>query len=359
MDPISQGAAGAALSGTAATRRQLLAAGAVGALAGMAPDLDVLIRSPTDPLLFLEYHRQFTHSLIFIPLGALLCALPLHLLVRRWLRFHQTYLFAALGYATHGLLDACTSYGTQLLWPFSDARIAWNAIAVVDPLFTLPLLGLLAAALVRRQPWLARAGLLWGLSYLALGAFQGVRAEHAAQALAHSRGHDPQRLTAKPSFGNLLVWKSIYADGDWFYVDALRVGLRVSYFPGERARRLDRGRDLPWLDKNSQQARDVERFRRFSGDFLAVEATDPTRIVDVRYSMVPNEIEPLWGIRLERGAPLDQHVEFFMSRRATAEHRQALGRMLRTSGGEPITSADLRPVNLPVRGPVPPYRAAP
>ena len=344
MDPISQAAAGAALSGTAATRRQLLAACAVGAVAGMAPDLDVLIRSPSDPLLFLEYHRQFTHSLIFIPLGALLCALPLHLLVRRWLRFGQTYLFAVLGYATHGLLDACTSYGTQLLWPFSDARIAWNVLAVVDPLFTLPLLGLLAAALIRRQPWLARAGLLWGLSYLALGALQGGRAEHAAEALALSRGHTPQQLTAKPSFGNLLVWKSIYADDGWFYVDALRLGWRVGYFPGERARQLDRSRDLPWLDTDSQQGEDIERFRHFSAGYLAVDDNDPTRIVDIRYSMVPNEIEPLWGILLERGAPAEQHVEFFMARRATPEHRQALQRMLRGSGAEPITGAALRPV---------------
>ena len=38
----------------------------------MAPDLDVLFQSPTDPILFLEFHRQFTHSLVFIPIGALL-----------------------------------------------------------------------------------------------------------------------------------------------------------------------------------------------------------------------------------------------------------------------------------------------
>jgi len=35
----------------------------LGFLSGMAPDLDILIRSSTDPLLSLEYHRQFTHFL--------------------------------------------------------------------------------------------------------------------------------------------------------------------------------------------------------------------------------------------------------------------------------------------------------
>ncbi|MDB2316436.1 metal-dependent hydrolase, partial [Luminiphilus sp.] len=44
------------------------------------------------------------------------------------LRYQQVWLVALVGYATHGLLDACTTYGTMLLWPFSDARIAWSNI---------------------------------------------------------------------------------------------------------------------------------------------------------------------------------------------------------------------------------------
>ncbi|GAL32009.1 integral membrane protein [Vibrio maritimus] len=43
-----------------------MVAGALGLLSGLAPDIDVLIRSSHDPLLFLEFHRQFTHSLLFI-----------------------------------------------------------------------------------------------------------------------------------------------------------------------------------------------------------------------------------------------------------------------------------------------------
>ena len=94
----------------------------------MAPDLDVLIRSSHDPLLFLEYHRQFTHSLFFIPVGALICALAFYPVTRRALSFRETWILSALGYATHGLLDACTTYGTLLLWPFSQERFAWHNV---------------------------------------------------------------------------------------------------------------------------------------------------------------------------------------------------------------------------------------
>ena len=48
---------------------------AVNLINDMAPDLDVLIRSSEDPLLSLHFHRHFTHSLFFVPIGSLFCAL--------------------------------------------------------------------------------------------------------------------------------------------------------------------------------------------------------------------------------------------------------------------------------------------
>jgi inner membrane protein len=71
MDPVSQACFGASLSQSfAKNRAKQFSALLTGALAGMAPDLDVLISSTDDQLLFLEYHRQFSHSLLFIPAGA-------------------------------------------------------------------------------------------------------------------------------------------------------------------------------------------------------------------------------------------------------------------------------------------------
>ena len=79
MDPLSHGVFGASVAHFSAKNPSKLRwALLVGFLAGIAPDLDVLIRSAEDPLLFLEYHRQFTHSLFFIPIGALLCTLALY-----------------------------------------------------------------------------------------------------------------------------------------------------------------------------------------------------------------------------------------------------------------------------------------
>ena len=186
MDPLTQAVLGSAGSQSIFNKNSLIRVGTIGALAGMAPDLDVLIQSSTDPLLSLEYHRQFTHSLIFIPFGAALCALVFWPFVRRHLNFQQVWFIALLGYATHGLLDACTTYGTLLLWPFSDVRIAWNNVSVIDPLFTLPLLVAVVVAGVKQSALAARIGMAWALIYLMLGFVQQGRAVAAGEAVAAS-----------------------------------------------------------------------------------------------------------------------------------------------------------------------------
>lgn len=328
MDPVSQGALGAAAAQAIAGRDRLPLAGVLGGLAGMAPDLDVLIQSPSDPLLFLEYHRQFTHSLAFLPVGGLLCAAIAYPFVQSRLSFVQAFVYCLVGYATHGVLDGCTSYGTQLLWPFSDVRVAWNVVSVVDPLFTLPLLLLVGFAAFRRSPAVARVACAWALAYLLLGVAQRERAEWLGADVARRRGHDAARVHAKPAFGNLLLWKTFYEHEGRYYVDAVRLGFAPASFAGESTDRLDFERDLPWLEPGSQEARDVERFRRFSSEWVALDPDDPERIIDVRYSMVPNRIEALWGLRLDPDAAADAHATFYTSRNPSEAQRAEILRML-------------------------------
>jgi len=311
MDPISQAGFGASLSQSfASSGSKQAAALLIGALAGMAPDLDILIQSSKDPILFLEYHRQFSHSLVFIPFGALICALALYPLInsqwlqKRWttspLSFAQIYLFAFLGYATHGLLDACTSYGTQLLWPFSNHRFAWNIVSIIDPLFTLPVIFFIALAVYRKSVRYARTAFIYAVIFLSLGLLQYHRAEQAVLDLAEQRGHQVQRVHLKPSFANRHVWKMIYEYDGRYYVDAVKLLWNRSYIMGTSIRKLDVQRDFPWLPADSQQARDIERFRWFSDGFLAVSTRNPNMIMDVRYSFLPNKINPMWGVEVSK-----------------------------------------------------------
>ena len=308
MDPLTQGTLGATLAQSASRPEKIGAYAAAGAVAGLAPDLDILIRSATDPIVYLEFHRQFSHSLVFIPIGAGLCALILAPLLKRWLTGRELYLATLLGYASHGLLDACTSYGTQLFWPFSDARVSWNLISVVDPLFSVPLFALMAAAVWRSKRAFAVAGLAWVLAYLAIAGLQQQRALETATEAAAARGHHPTGLTLKPGFANLLVWKAIYQADGYIHVDGIRVAGRGELCAGERIPVLSLERDLPWLDPGSQQAKDLERFRWYSDGWLALDPEDPNYVVDVRYASLPNRIDALWGLKLDPAAAETTHT---------------------------------------------------
>jgi len=331
MDPVTQGAVGAAFAQSFATPERIRAFALFGCLAGMAPDMDVFIQSANDPLLFLEFHRHFTHALIFIPIGAWIVCATLFKLIPHALTWRQAYFACLLGYATHGLLDACTSYGTQLFWPFSDTRISWNNVSVIDPALTLPLLVLVMLSIRRHKRSYAVAGVAWMLCYLLLGVVQHDRALAAAYDMARAKGHEPARLTVKPGFANILLWKSIYQQGDHYYVDAIRVGTQPAACPGASVEVFDYETHAFDLDRQSQQARDIERFRWFSDDYLA-RWPKTGDIVDIRYSAVPNEIDPLWGIRIDTAAPADAHADFVPNRRTSQAQTKALLALLAGEG---------------------------
>ena len=318
MDPVTQGALGAILPQSIKNKwfknhkYYVALAGFFGMVGGLSADLDVFISSDTDPLLFLHYHRQFTHSLIFVPFGGLIVALLMHWALGRrcQLKFFQTVLLCSLGYATHALLDTATSYGTMLLWPFTETRYSLNIISIVDPLFTIPLLLSVAISAIYTKPIIARIGLAWVLIYLFAGFVQHQGALQIAKNLAISRGHVPIRFEIKPSFGNILVWKSVYQTNDKFFIDAMRVGIAPQIYEGSSVSKLNPTEDFPWLIPHSQQAQDIGRFDHFSDGFSALDPENPNRVIDVRYSFVPNEVSSLFSIELKPGADLTMHVKY-------------------------------------------------
>lgn len=328
MDLITQGLLGAALAQGAARREELKLATGIGLVAGVLADADILIRSSGDPLLNLEYHRHFTHALVFVPVGALLAALLAWPLIRRKLRFARVYLFALLGYSLSGVLDASTSYGTHLFWPFSDIRVAWSIISIVDPVFTLVLLLAVLAGLRLRAATPAYVGLLVAGTYMAVGWYQHDRAERATMELAQQRGHGVQRIVVKPTLGNLILWRSVYLSGGHFHVDALRLtpGEQPQIYPGGRLQRIVPEHDLG-LPSSSRLYGDVLRFENFSGGYLVRHPRQAGVLGDIRYAMLPDSLEPLWGIKVDMLRP-DEHARYETFRDTSAQSRRRFLSML-------------------------------
>jgi inner membrane protein len=299
MDPLTHLVLGASL-GHAVFARRLQRTGAMaGGLAGIAPDVDIFIRSASDPLLAVEYHRGFTHAFAFAPVGAAIVA-ALWLLQANWrdrTRWTALWLCCLVAYLSHLLLDAATSYGTRLYWPFSDHRAGWDLISIIDPPFTLALLAGVALSLRRRTIRPAVIGLAFAGAYLAFGAVQHARGVAAVRQLAAARGHTVGRLEAMPTMANNLVWRTLYQYDGRIHADRVR----VAWLGGLTVREgwsvpLVGLADLSPPERARNTARSFQRFAWFSEGWVGRSPADPAVLADMRYSLSSEAFDPIWGI---------------------------------------------------------------
>lgn len=307
MDSITQGILGAAAAQAVMARRLPRGAGLpfgvgwIGAIGGMVADLDVFIRSSTDPTVSWVYHRHFTHSLFFIPIGGLLAALPFLFLQRYKERKRDVILASSIGYATHAPLDMFTNYGTQLFWPLTNTRVAVDWIGIVDPVYTIPLwIGVLWTAR-SRNPRFVRIALLLTTLYIGFGGWQHHRAAQTQQWLMSSRGHVASHARVMPAPGWLLLWRSVYLADDKIYVDAIRV-------PWIGAPRIREGgvaatarfETLPAAARQNPES--VRRFwilNWFADGLLAPIPESPLAIGDMRITPFVEGLQPLWGLQFD------------------------------------------------------------
>ncbi len=222
MDSLTQltfgAACGEAVLGHKVGRKALV----WGAVLGTLPDLDVFIPLG-GPVNDFVYHRGFSHSLILLALISPMIAWLISKIhpdtkqyYRRWVLLSFLVLEASV------LLDLLTIYGTQILWPFDTTPLAIPVLFIIDPLFTLPVLvGVLAALVLKRKPSLGHrinsVGLFLSLAYLAwaFGASEfverRVREKLARQAVSYSQ------FVVSPAPFTSLLWRVVGIQKDRYF----------------------------------------------------------------------------------------------------------------------------------------------
>ncbi|MCA9711727.1 MAG: penicillin acylase family protein, partial [Myxococcales bacterium] len=205
---------------------------------------------------------------------------------------------------THALLDAFTSYGTMLLWPFSDARIAWSWVAIVDPIYTgILAVGVIAAAR-RLSARPARLALLLSSLYLLLGFVQRSRALEATRALAQRRGHAVERIDAFPSPPSNLVWRTTYLTEGRVFVDRVRVPWwgPAATRPGGSTPLLTEAELPAAIHDDARTLAAFRLFRWFAGGWVAWEPQHPDVVGDLRYGHEGDaSVASMWGVQLRPG----------------------------------------------------------
>lgn len=217
--------AGAALASRPArsrlnTRQRLL----LGAAAATWPDID-FAAFPFDPLRFLaDWHQGPTHSLLLLPLWALLIAAVFVAATRRRDAFGEAAVVAALGLLTHIAADAVTAYGVMWAYPLSARRFGLGSTFVVDPWIGAIALGgvLLALRLRRRAPAAIALCLVCVVAAGQAGLQQ--RALAVGHASAQAQGFAYQRLSAFAQPLSPLHWKLIASSATQHQVAHLDLG---------------------------------------------------------------------------------------------------------------------------------------
>jgi membrane-bound metal-dependent hydrolase YbcI (DUF457 family) len=230
-------------------------------LAAEAPDLDVFIRRI--PGLEGVSHRGITHTLIAVPFTALAAALLCKLLFPR-ARFPVVAVWAAAGMLVgHLFADVITFSGIRPFLPWSQARVSYEIIPFIDLNFSLPLLLVVIAGLLK-PAW--RRPLAIGLAALAIAYF-GARFGSLATM---------KELTARPTpvpTGHRLV----SSDGSGIVV-------REARFWAPRAvveRRLPRPGFDPAVEQAALSIRSGNRFLRPAVPYYLVEQRGDLRRVTV------------------------------------------------------------------------------
>lgn len=257
-----------------------------GGVAAAFPDIDYLTYW-IDPLTFIsDWHRGATHSLVLLPVWAVLLGSLFTGLSRDRTHWRAYVLISAVALFSAILSDTLTAWGTQILWPLSDYRAAIGTTFVIDPWFT-GIIGLsLAAAIGWHRRQLAQVGIVVLLTYVG---FQGVL-KHEALVLAQKRIRDEglkdARATAFPQPLSPFNWKLVVTAGASYHValvhllaeetrskPAERSGLLTrlahAYRPRaalqwSRQRRFGDEKDWQAKIKEAWSHDDFARFRRFA-----------------------------------------------------------------------------------------------
>tara|TARA_R100001369_G_scaffold29172_4_gene52745 strand:- start:238035 stop:239036 length:1002 start_codon:yes stop_codon:yes gene_type:complete len=230
MDSLTQIVLGAAVGEAVLGKKVGNKALLYGAIAGTIPDLDSLAPLFRDTLTAIEIHRGFTHSIVFSILFAPVFGWIISKIERKtgiswkewsWLMFW--------GFITHPLLDAHTTWGTQLFWPL-DLRLAYKNIFVIDPLYTLPFLVFVILAMRSRPGSIKRRrynnlGLIISSIYmLCTIGLKGITYFKFKNAL-EEQNISYRQMQTRPSPFNTIMWSAnvelekVYLLGDYSIFD--------------------------------------------------------------------------------------------------------------------------------------------
>lgn len=306
MDTVTQITLGAAVGEVILGKKLGNKAPFWGAVLGVIPDLDVLTIPFVTNVQALALHRGITHSLLFCVTAALLLGWILDWFYKKdsvgWRRWSWLVFWTL---STHIFIDVCTSYGTQILQPFSDKLFSLNSIFIIDPFYTLPLMiGIVTALFIQRasnrRRWANYAGITISSLYLLAGLGIKAHINSVFEQNFKAESINPEQYMTTPTPFNILLWTGYAEKGDTLYA-----GL-YSVFDDDRHIRFHRITQNEELLNPYRGQLPVERLLWFSQGYFVADKDPggPLYVYDLRFGRsdfwLTNEPAPyVWNYQLE------------------------------------------------------------
>ncbi len=290
MDSLTQIVLGAAVGEAVLGKKVGNKAPLYGAIAGTIPDLDVLVRYVTDTVTAIEWHRGFSHSIVFSILLAPLLGWLVWKLERKqeasWKDWSWLFFW---GLFTHPVLDAFTTWGTQLFWPF-DVRLAFQSVFVIDPLYTIPFLICLVLAMLQKRTAPKRKkyntlGIIMSSAYLVLTlVLKGISYRQFTKSLER-QGIAYQQIDTRPTPMNSILWTANIDTGDAYLIG------NYSFFDSGEIQFIRYPKNHEWLgDLRTHQK--VKRLINITENWYTVTKRDDQLFLnDLRFGLLSLDSE--------------------------------------------------------------------
>lgn len=190
-----------------------------GAIIGTLPDLDIWFGKLFDPLTAISIHRGLSHSIIFyLFLSVFLGSLIFKIEKRKIKLFHAIHATFLILF-THSIIDAFTTWGTQIFWPL-PYKVALKSIFVIDIFYTIPWIICLYFVFknqdfINRKKWLIR-GFYITTAYLILGLGIKTYVVNKFEKALSSQNIEYTEIIVKPTFSNIILWNANVMTKDSF-----------------------------------------------------------------------------------------------------------------------------------------------
>lgn len=293
------GRATASPEGPLTVRRRV----AAGFLVAAFPDSDALLALFVDPLSFINLHRGVTHSILLMPLWALLLAWVLALLFRdraeARLGWRPWYGIALGALAIHIAGDVITSYGTRIFAPLSDYKAAWPTTFIIDPWFTgILLAGLLASLLWRASLRPARIALAVLVGYVGMQAYLMQQAQAVGERYAAEQGLAGADVHVLPQPLSPFNWKVLVERDETYHVALINLRRQSPPLPPAEGAGLLSRFSAAYLPPAHARWERIEKFGDGESRELARQAWDQATFAAFRRFA---EYPALWGLQEQAG----------------------------------------------------------